>query len=54
MDQLQKEFQAIVEKIQAKAVELARQESEEQITQLRKKLDRQTVALNVVKKFVEE
>ena len=54
MDQLQKEFQAIVEKIQAKAVDLARQESEEQITQLRRKLDRQTEALNVVKKFVEE
>jgi predicted RNase H-like nuclease len=61
MDNLQKEFQTIIKNFQDKAVELARQESEEQINRLQKKVgtlqywqDRQSKILNELKKVYEE
>ncbi len=61
MDNLQKEFQTIIKNFQDKAVELARQESEEQINRLQKKVgtlqywqDRQSKILNELKKVYEK
>ena len=53
MNQLQNEFQAAIEKIQAKAVQLARQEFGEQITHLQKKVDHQAKILNEVREAYE-
>jgi hypothetical protein len=50
MDHLQNKFQATIKKFQDKAVELARQESEEQIAHLKKKLKYQSDILNELKK----
>lgn len=49
MDHLQNKFQATIKKFQDKAVELARQESEEQIAHLKKKLKYQSEILNELK-----
>ncbi len=54
MNQLQNEFQAAIEKIQAKAVQLARQEFGEQITHLQKKVDHQAKILNEVREAYEK
>jgi len=49
MDRLQNEFQATIKKFQAKVVEQALQESEEQMVRLKKKLKRQSDILNELK-----